>query len=78
MKLWIFMDKMKLPELIQELNKHDLKRSIRLNKAIYIPNVENTVKSIETALKFNSGKRIYLGQFNSLKEILKYLENATI
>lgn len=69
---------MKLDQLINELNKHDLKRSIRLNKAIYIPNIENTVKSIEIALRFNSGKRIYIGQFNLLKEILKKLEDATI
>lgn len=66
---------MKLDQLIKELNKHDLKRSIRLNKAIYIPNMENTVKSIEIALRFNSGKRIYIGQFNLLKDILKKLED---
>ena len=66
---------MKLDQLILELNKFDLKRSIRINKAIYIPNTENTVKSIEIALKNNPGKRIYLGQFNLLKEILKQLEN---
>lgn len=66
---------MKLDQLINELNKHDLKRSIRLNKAIYIPDIDNTVKSIKIALKFNSGKRIYIGQFNLLKQILKKLED---
>jgi hypothetical protein len=66
---------MKLDQLIIELNKFDLKRSIRLNKAIYIPNIEKTVKSIEIALRFNSGKRIYIGQFNLLKQILKKLED---
>ena len=69
---------MKLPELIERLNSHDLDRSMQLNVCTYIPNVRVTVDANVATLLANSGNRRYKPYYDRLVMILTILENNLI
>ena len=66
---------MKLIDLEFNLRKHELKRDLRLSKAVYIESVAYTVESLLKVLKSQSGNRAYLPYYNHLFNIYQKLEN---
>lgn len=66
---------MKLIDLEFNIRKHELKRDLRLSKAVYIQSVAYTVESLLNVLKSQSGKRGYLPYYNTLFKIYQKLED---
>ena len=66
---------MKLIDLEFNLRKHELKRDLRLSKAVYIESVAYTVESLLNVLKMQSGNRGYLPYYNHLFNIYQKLED---
>jgi hypothetical protein len=66
---------MKLIDLEFNLRKHELKRDLRLSKAVYIQSVAYAVESLLKVLKSQSGKRAYLPYYNTLFNIYQKLED---
>jgi hypothetical protein len=68
---------MKLPQLIERLNRHDLDVPMQLNVCTYIPNVRATVEANVSVLIANSGNRRYKPYYDRLVLILNKLENES-
>jgi len=66
---------MKLIDLEFNLRKYELKRDLRLSKAVYIQSVAYAVESLLKVLKSQSGKRAYLPYYNHLFNIYQKLED---
>jgi hypothetical protein len=66
---------MKLIDLEFNLRKYELKRDLRLSKAVYIQSVAYAVESLLKVLKSQSGKRAYLPYYNTLFNIYQKLED---
>jgi hypothetical protein len=64
---------LKLQELEIELNKFDLKRSLRLNEHTYIYDLKKFVESHVNTLKGNKGNKLYMPYYERLIKTLKLL-----
>lgn len=71
----MFNNKIKLDDIILELQNVTLPPSIRLDQATNIIDVKKFVESHVNTLKGNKGNKRYMPYFNRLKKVYEILKN---